>query len=474
MRIGIKKAQGMLKNKEISLVELTQQYIQKAGEHKNLNLFITETFDQALKFAKENCDNLDYLEKPLAGTIMGFKDVFCTKGVRTTAASKILENFTPAYESTTTKRLNDAGVVSIGKLNMDEFAMGSTNTNSYFGHSYNPLLREGDPTLLVPGGSSGASAAAVAADVVIAATGSDTGGSVRQPASYCGVVGLKPCYGRCSRFGIVAYGSSLDVPGILTHNVEDAGLLLQQIAGLDLNDSTTIDEAVPNFSEFLESSAKGRKIGVIKELVEFNLPDHILKCYENAKKVMEEAGVELKEVSIPHIKDSLAAYYIIAPAEAASNLSRYDGVRYTHRAKDIKNLEELYTKTRTEGFGDEVKLRIMVGNFVLSSGYYDAYYNKAQYLRALIAKEFKEALKEVDCLLTPTTPNVAFEANNLPTDPVEIYLNDILTVCANIAGTGALSVPGGRGEYNLPVGMQLMGFYESRLLQYGRIIEKSC
>ena len=470
-QLNITSVQKLLRNKEVSLEDIVTAHIKKAEENEDLNVFITKTFDQAMTFAKNNQSNQDYLKKPLAGVIMGYKDLFCTKDIRTTAGSKMLENFIPQYESTVTNMLNNAGAISIGKLNMDEFAMGSTNSTSYFGNCYNPIKPKDDPSKkLTPGGSSGGSASAVSAGVVMAATGSDTGGSIRQPAAFCDIVGLKPTYGRCSRYGMIAFASSLDQAGILAKNVEDSAILLQHMAGFDEKDSTSVDVAVPNYLETFERSIKGKKVGIIKEIEQFRLSDDIKSNYLKTQKILQDSGAEICEVSIPNIEHAIAVYYIIAPAEAASNLARYDGIRYGHHVDNIKNIDDLYCKNRSEGFGQEVKTRILIGNYVLSSGFYDAYYTTAQKIRAIIKQDMTKVFEKVDVLLTPTTPNTPFDIiNEVPSNPVEIYLNDILTVSVNLAGNCAISIPTTKNDNGLPIGMQLIApsFCEQRLFNFG-------
>ena len=399
---------------------------------------------------------------------MAVKDLFCTKGIRTTAGSKILENFIPSYESTVTNNIINEGAIIIGKLNCDEFAMGSSNETSYFGNVQNPISQN-----LVPGGSSGGSAAALAAKLTPATIGTDTGGSIRQPASFTGTVGLKPTYGSCSRYGIVAFASSLDQAGPMTHNVKDCALLFDVISSYDNKDSTSVDYTRGNYLKNLNENIKGKKIGIPKEYRIDNMPKEIEELWEKGISIVKKNGAEIIEISLPNTNYALPAYYIVAPAEASSNLARYDGVKYGFRSKG-DNLIDMYEKTRSEGFGDEVKRRIMIGTYVLSSGYYDAYYLKAQKERRLIKNDFDEAYKRVDAILTPSTPSSAFKIGEKSNDPVSMYLNDIFTVPVNLAGLPAISIPSGRDKNNLPLGLQLIGkaFDEQNILNIAFSIEK--
>ncbi len=492
-KLTLKQTISGLKNKEFKAVELNQAYIDNAIANRNYNAFITETFDLALAQAKIADENIAKNKAgELEGVPLAIKDLFCTKNIRTTAASKMLENFIPEYESTVTKKLWNAGATMIGKANMDEFAMGSANINSHFGAVINnhkkiisrqntaaPL--HGDPHFddedLVPGGSSGGSAVAVSANLAVAATGSDTGGSIRQPASFTGIVGVKPTYGRCSRYGMVSYASSLDQAGVFAKDVADAALLLKIISGYDNKDSTSINQAVPNFAALLNNNIKGKKIGIPSEYASDKLPQEIQELWNKGAKLLQENGAEIIDISLPHTKYAPAVYYIIAPAEASSNLSRYDGVRYGHRtAEQNLSLEEMYEKTRNEGFGEEVKTRIMTGTYVLSAGYYDAYYKKAQQVRNLILQDFKNAFTKVDAILTPVAPSAAFSIANAKTqDAITMYLNDIFTIPASLAGMPAISVPAGVDKDGLPLGLQIIGnhFDEQTIFDLALNLEKN-
>jgi len=456
-----------IKEKKISSEETTKSFIERAEKSKTLNCYITEDFDSAIKKAK-NFDNKPNFKCKLPGIPIAVKDLFCTDGVKTTAGSKILNNFVPTYESTVTENLWKEGGILLGKLNCDEFAMGSSNETSFFGNVQSPIDKN-----LVPGGSSGGSASALAADLTPATIGTDTGGSIRQPASFTGTVGLKPTYGRCSRWGIVAYASSLDQAGPMTKNVEDSALLLQAMSGYDPKDSTSIDIKVENYSSKLTDKIKGLKIGIPKEYRVDNMPNEIDKLWKKGIEFLKDAGAIIKNISLPHTKYALPAYYIVAPAEASSNLARYDGVKYGHRSKG-NNLVEMYENTRSDGFGDEVKRRILIGTYVLSSGYYDAYYLKAQKVRQLIKNDFDKVFCDVDSILTPSTPSAAFKIGDKKDDPVSMYLNDIFTVPVNLAGLPAISVPAGHDKNNLPLGLQLIGkpFDEQTILNLSLAIEK--
>ena len=462
--------------KEFTPTEVTKAYLDNMSKAKEYNAYITETPDEALRAAASADERVAKgcrLNK-LDGIPLAVKDLYCTKNIRTTAASKILENFIPPYESSITQKLLDMGAIFLGKTNLDEFAMGGTNTTSYFGPVINPRKRNSDNAPLVPGGSSGGSAAAVAADLCAGALGTDTGGSIRQPASYCGIVGIKPTYGRCSRYGIIPYASSLDQAGPMTKTVEDAAILLNGMAGFDPKDSNSYDIDVPDFTLALNKGVKGLKIGIPKELLNENISDDIKTAWQESRKILEEAGAEFTEISLPNILYALAVYYIIAPAEASSNLARYDGVRFGMRV-DGKTLDDLYELTRTAGFGDEVKRRIMVGTYVLSAGYYDAYYLKALNVKKLIKNDFTEAFKTVDAILTPTAPMTAFsleESKRL--DPIQGYSQDKFTVPANIAELPAVSVPSKITSDGLPIGMQLIGrrFDEETIFSAASILER--
>ena len=456
-----------IKKKEISSSEATKTFIDRSDKSKKLNTYITDNFEKALKKAK-NFDAKPDFNKKLSGIPLAVKDLFCTEGIRTTAGSKILENFIPSYESTVTNNIINEGAIIIGKLNCDEFAMGSSNETSYFGNVQNPISQN-----LVPGGSSGGSAAALAAKLTPATIGTDTGGSIRQPASFTGTVGLKPTYGSCSRYGIVAFASSLDQAGPMTHNVKDCALLFDVISSYDNKDSTSVDYTRGNYLKNLNENIKGKKIGIPKEYRIDNMPKEIEELWEKGISIVKKNGAEIIEISLPNTNYALPAYYIVAPAEASSNLARYDGVRYGFRSKG-DNLIDMYEKTRSEGFGDEVKRRIMIGTYVLSSGYYDAYYLKAQKVRRLIKNDFDEVYKKVDAILTPSTPSSAFKIGEKSNDPVSMYLNDIFTVPVNLAGLPAISIPSGRDKNNLPLGLQLIGkaFDEQNILNIAFSIEK--
>ncbi len=457
---GLTIAQALegLKKKEFTSKELTQAHITAMDKARALNAFIVETPDLALKQAEES-DKRRASGKAgsLQGIPLGIKDLFCTKGVQTTAASHILEGFIPQYESTVTQKLFDDGAVMLGKMNLDEFAMGSSNTTSYFGNVISPWKRRGQPDVqLVPGGSSGGSAAAVSAGLVMGATGTDTGGSIRQPAAFCGISGIKPTYGRCSRWGIVAFASSLDQAGTFARTVLDNALLLRSMSGHDPKDSTSAKKDVPDFTKALTGNIKGMTIGIPKEYRVDGMPAEIEKLWQQGIDWIHSAGAKTIEVSLPHTKYALATYYVIAPAEASSNLARYDGVRYAQRAPS-ENLREMYEKTRAVGFGDEVKRRIMIGTYVLSAGYYDAYYIKAQKVRRLIVQDFMNAYEKCDVLLTPTAPSAAFAIGENQDDPIKMYLNDVFTVPASLAGLPGMSVPAGLDADGLPLGLQIIG-----------------
>tara|TARA_B100001123_G_scaffold37532_1_gene38763 strand:- start:941 stop:2395 length:1455 start_codon:yes stop_codon:yes gene_type:complete len=456
-----------IKKKEFSSEDVTKAFIENSIKSKKLNTYITECFDDALKSAKNFDKKKDY-KGLLSGVPIAVKDLFCTKNVKTTAGSKILHNFIPTYESTVTNNLWSQGAFLLGKLNCDEFAMGSSNETSFFGKVTNPFGEK-----LVPGGSSGGSASALAAGLTPATIGTDTGGSIRQPASFTGTVGLKPTYGRCSRWGIVAFASSLDQAGPMANSVEDCALLLQAMCGHDPKDSTSIDTKVDNYASKLTDKVKGLKIGIPKEYRVENMPSEIDELWKKGINYLKDAGAIIKNISLKHTMYALPTYYIVAPAEASSNLARYDGVKYGHRAKG-KNLIEMYEKTRSEGFGSEVKRRILIGTYVLSSGYYDAYYLKAQKVRQLIKNDFDSAFNEVDAILTPSTPSSAFKIGDKTDDPVSMYLNDIFTVPVNLSGLPAISVPAGYDKNKLPLGLQLIGrpFDEQTILNLSLAIEK--
>jgi aspartyl-tRNA(Asn)/glutamyl-tRNA(Gln) amidotransferase subunit A len=465
--LSLTKIINGIKKKDFTSEEVTKVFINNSQNSKKLNAYISECFDDALKSAKSFDKKKDYNDL-LSGVPIAVKDLFCTKDVKTTAGSKILHNFIPTYESTVTSNLWSKGAFLLGKLNCDEFAMGSSNETSFFGNVVNPYGKQ-----LVPGGSSGGSASALAAELTPATIGTDTGGSIRQPASFTGIVGLKPTYGRCSRWGIAAFASSLDQAGPMTKNVEDCALLLQAMSGYDPKDSTSVDAKVENYSSKLTENVKGLKIGIPNEYRVDNMPTEIDNLWKQGIDYLKDAGAILKNISLPHTVYALPAYYIVAPAEASSNLARYDGVKYGHRAKG-KNLIEMYENTRSEGFGDEVKRRILIGTYVLSSGYYDAYYLKAQKVRQLIKNDFDKVFSDVDAILTPSTPSSAFKIGDKTDDPVSMYLNDIFTVPVNLSGLPAISVPAGYDENNLPLGLQIIGkaFDEQTILNLSLAIEK--
>jgi aspartyl-tRNA(Asn)/glutamyl-tRNA(Gln) amidotransferase subunit A len=464
-----------LKARRFSSLEITQAHVEAVASARALNAYILETPDQALRMAKAADDRIASGQAgPLEGAPLGIKDLFCTEGVRTTAASRILGDFKPPYESTVTANLWRDGAVMLGKLNLDEFAMGSSNETSAFGPVANPWRAEGSNQTLTPGGSSGGSAAAVAADLCLGATATDTGGSIRQPAAFTGTVGIKPTYGRCSRWGIVAFASSLDQAGPIAKTVADAALLLRSMSGHDPKDSTSLPVAVPDFPSFVGRSVKGLRIGVPREYRVDGMPAEIEALWARGVDWLKDAGCQIVEVSLPHTKYALPTYYIVAPAEASSNLARYDGMRYGLRAEG-KTLAEVYENTRGEGFGAEVKRRILIGAYVLSAGYYDAYYLKAQKVRRRIADDFKAAFEQCDALLTPATPSAAFALGDQALDPVTMYLNDVFTVTANLAGVPAMTVPAGLDEKGLPLGLQLIGrtLDEGALFSLGAVLEEA-
>ncbi len=451
-----------LRARKVSSVELVRAFLARIeASQPALNAFVSITAEQALAQA-EAADRALAAGRggPLEGVPIGHKDLFCTAGVRTTCGSRMLENFISPYDATVVARLRSAGAVMLGKLNMDEFAMGSSNETSYFGPVRNPWN-----AALVPGGSSGGSAAAVAARLVPAATATDTGGSIRQPAAFCGITGIKPTYGRVSRYGMIAFASSLDQGGVLAASAEDAARLLREMAGFDPRDSTSVDTPVPDYPAGLDAPLAGVKIGLLKEFFDTGLEPEYERCVREALAVYERLGATLREVSLPNIPLSVPVYYVVAPAECSSNLARYDGVRFGHRCAEARDLQDLYKRSRSEGFGVEVKRRIMTGTYVLSAGYYDAYYLKAQRVRRLISADFERAFGEVDLLVGPTTPTVAFALGAKTADPITMYLNDIYTISANLAGLPAMSIPCGFAG-GLPAGLQIIGphFAEQRLL----------
>jgi len=468
---------GLLK-KEFSATELAGAHLDAIEKiNPDMNAFITITRDKAMDMAKNSDAKLAKGQGGLIeGIPVGVKDLFCTKDVLTTAASHILDGFKPQYESTVTTNIWNQGGVMLGKLNLDEFAMGSSNMTSHYGPVKNPWKKKGSDAPLVPGGSSGGSAAAVAADLCPIALGTDTGGSIRQPASFCGIVGIKPTYGRCSRYGIVAFASSLDQAGPITRNVRDSAIMLNVMCGHDAKDSTSAPIAVPDFEAALTGNIKGKKIGIPKEYRPDGIDPEINAMWDNGIKLLKEAGAEIIDISLPHTKYALATYYIVAPAECSSNLARYDGVRFGLRVMPEKgNLNDMYEATRAAGFGHEVKRRIMIGTYVLSAGYYDAYYKKAQRVRWLIANDFNEAFKKVDAILTPTAPSAAFGFDYKPSDPVEMYLNDVFTVPTSLAGLPGISLPGALNKDGLPLGLQLIGkaFDEEGLLNVAYALEQA-
>ena len=474
-RLTLKTALDGLASKSFSSVELTKAHVEAVEAARALNAFVLETPEQALDMARaSDARRASGSAGPLDGAPLGIKDLFCTKGVRSTAGSKIIGEFVPTYESTVTANLWRDGAVMLGKLNMDEFAMGSSNETSAWGPVVNPWRTRGGNAQLTPGGSSGGSATAVAAELCLGATATDTGGSIRQPASFTGTVGIKPTYGRCSRWGVVAFASSLDQAGPMARTVEDAAILLTSMAGHDPKDSTSLAVETPDFASFVGKSVKGLRIGVPKEYRVDNMPPEIDALWEQGIAWLKDAGCEIVEVSLPHTKYALPAYYIVAPAEASSNLARYDGMRYGLRVEGA-NLTETYEKSRAEGFGAEVKRRIMIGTYVLSAGYYDAYYVKALKVRRRIADDFDRAFETVDALLTPTAPSAAFSLGERSDDPVAMYLNDIFTVTVNLAGLPGMSVPAGLGAAGLPLGLQLIGraLDEGTLFALGGALEKA-
>ena len=456
-----------VKNKKLSSLEITKAFIERSEKSKKLNAYVTDNFSQAIDNAKK-FDEKPNFEFKLPGIPIAVKDLFCTEGTRTTAGSKILSNFIPTYESTVTKNMWNEGAILLGKLNCDEFAMGSSNETSFFGNVQNPISEN-----LVPGGSSGGSSSALAANLTPVTIGTDTGGSIRQPASFTGTVGLKPTYGSCSRYGIVAFASSLDQAGPMSTNVKDAALLLEVISSFDKKDSTSIDFKRNKYSSELTNNIKGLKIGIPNEYRVDGMPSEIEDLWKKGIDYAKECGAEIIDISLPHTKYALPTYYIVAPAEASSNLARYDGVKYGFRSEG-ENLIDMYEKTRSEGFGEEVKRRILIGTYVLSSGYYDAYYLKAQKVRQLIKKDFDDAYKKVDAILTPSTPSSAFKIGEKTNDPVSMYLNDIFTVPVNLAGLPGISIPAGIDKKGFPLGLQIIGksFDEQSILNIAYSMEE--
>ena len=456
----------LLEKKDISSFELVEETFKNISSSKT-NSFITLNEEAALTKAKEF--DQGECEGDLAGLPIAQKDLFCTKNLRTTCGSRILENFIPPYNATVVENLSKAGSICVGKTNMDEFAMGSSNETSYFGTVKNPWDLE-----RVPGGSSGGSAAAVAEGLVCAATGTDTGGSIRQPAALCGITGIKPTYGRASRWGMIAFASSLDQAGAFARNAEDCALLLNHICSHDEKDSTSLSNDKENYLENINNDLKGKKIGIVKEFDISNLSKEVQDSFEQSKKIFESLGANFVEVSMPNIKLSVPTYYVVAPAECSSNLSRFDGVKYGYRAENVNDLEDLYIKSRSEGFGDEVKRRILIGTYVLSAGFYDAYYKKAQQSRRMIKNDFVKAFSEVDVIMSPSSPSSAFKIGSKTEDPIEMYLEDLFTISSNLAGVPAMSIPHGFSK-NLPIGLQLIGNYleESEILNFAHQYQKN-
>ncbi|MCF6316991.1 MAG: Asp-tRNA(Asn)/Glu-tRNA(Gln) amidotransferase subunit GatA [Marinosulfonomonas sp.] len=478
--LTISDARDRLRAGDITAVELTESCLAAIEGSNALNAFVHNTAEISREQAKAADARLAKGDAPpMCGIPLGIKDLFCTKGVPSQAGSAILDGFKPEYESTITQQLWDSGAVMLGKLNMDEFAMGSSNETSTYGNVVNPWRRGNDTAELTPGGSSGGSAAAVAADLCLGATGTDTGGSIRQPAAFVGITGIKPTYGRCSRWGVVAFASSLDQAGPMTKSVRDAAIMLEAMAGHDAKDSTSADLAVPNFEAALTGDIKGKKIGIPKEYHMDGMPDEIEKLWADGTAMLKDAGAEIVDITLPHTKYALPAYYVIAPAEASSNLARYDGVRYGHRAKLAAGdgIDDMYEKTRAEGFGHEVQRRVMIGTYVLSAGFYDAYYNRARKVRTLIKRDFEQVFDAgIDAILTPATPSAAFGLGEMAdADPVQMYLNDVFTVTVNLAGLPGISVPAGLDKQGLPLGLQLIGrpWEEGDLLNVAYALERA-
>jgi aspartyl-tRNA(Asn)/glutamyl-tRNA(Gln) amidotransferase subunit A len=478
--LTIAAARDLLRKGEVTAVDLTMACLTAMDAADALGAFVWKTPEIALDQARAADGRLRAGDAPdLCGIPLGIKDLFCTKGVPTQAASNILKGFRPEYESTVTRQLFEAGAVMLGKLNMDEFAMGSSNETSCYGPAVNPWRRADDTTPLTPGGSSGGSAAAVAAELCLGATGTDTGGSIRQPAAFTGIVGIKPTYGRVSRWGIVAFASSLDQAGPMTRTVRDAAIMLRAMAGHDPMDSTSADLPVPDYEAALTGDIRGRRIGIPREYRMEGMPAEIEALWAKGAEMLRDAGAEIVDISLPHTKYALPAYYVIAPAEASSNLARYDGVRYGHRAKlgPGEGIVDMYERTRAEGFGREVQRRVMIGTYVLSAGFYDAYYNRARKVRTLIRRDFEEAFAAgIDAILTPATPSAAFGlGEKADADPVEMYLNDVFTVTVNLAGLPGIAVPAGLDRQGLPLGLQLIGrpWGEADLLNHAHVLERA-
>ena len=474
-RLTIAGARDAIAKGELTAAELTEAHVAAVEKVRPLNAFLVETPEKAVEMAKAADARRGTAEAGvLNGIPLAIKDLFCTEGVRSTAGSRILEGFTPTYESTVSAQLWREGAVMLGKTNMDEFAMGSSNMTSAFGPVESPWRRPGDNRALVPGGSSGGSAAAVAACSALGATGTDTGGSIRQPAAFVGIVGFKPTYGRCSRWGLVAFASSLDQAGPMTRTVRDSAIMLRAMAGHDPKDSTSVDRPVPNYEAALTGDVRGLKVGIPKEYRMDGMPEEIETLWRQGIDWLKAAGAKTVDISLPHTKYALPTYYIVAPAEASSNLARYDGVRYGLREPG-ESLDEMYEATRGAGFGAEVKRRVLIGTYVLSAGYYDAYYNKARRVRTLILNDFRQAYEKVDVILTPTAPSEAFAVGEKMDDPIAMYLNDIFTVPSSLAGLPAISVPAGLGAEGLPLGLQLIGraFDEETVFKVADVLEQA-
>lgn len=474
-KFTLSEARDALQKGDITSVEITKAHLDAIEDAKELNAFIEVTADKAMDMAASADEMIKAGNaKGMTGIPIGMKDLYCTKGVHSQSASHILDGFKPEYESTVSGNLWEDGAVMLGKTNMDEFAMGSSNENSYYGPVKNPWRAKGSDKDTVPGGSSGGSAAAVAADISIATTGTDTGGSIRQPASFTGLVGFKPTYGRCSRFGMIAFASSLDQAGPLTKTVRDAAIMMESMAGYDPKDSTSTNVPVPNYEAALKGDIRGLKVGVPKEYRVEGMPVEIEKLWQQGISWLKDAGAEIVDISLPHTKYALPTYYIVAPAECSSNLARYDGVKYGLRVEG-DSLDDMYKKTRAAGFGDEVKRRILIGTYVLSAGYYDAYYLKAQRVRTLIANDFNSAYEKCDVILTPTAPSAAFNLGEKISDPLAMYLNDVFTVPASLAGLPGISVPSGLSAEGLPLGLHLIGqaFGEEQLLNAADVLESA-
>ena len=470
--MNITEIKTLLRENKTTCKELVEKHLLKIEENKNLNCFISIFEEKARKKAQEVDDKLQSnTAGELAGTIIGIKDVICVKDEPTTCGSRMLENFRPPFDATVIEKLEKEDAIIIGKLNMDEFAMGSTTESSFFGPTLNP-----HDTTRIPGGSSGGAAAAVAADIVPVTLGSDTGGSIRQPAALCGVVGLKPTYGRISRYGLIAYASSLDQIGPITGNIMDTAILLKIMAGKDPKDSTSIDIDVPDYPNLINGGARGLKVGIPKEYSAEGLEPAIKEKLDLLISKLNSHGITVEEVSLPHTKYAIATYYIIATAEASSNLSRFDGIKYGYKDENAENLHDLYVKSRTNGFGAEVKRRIMLGTYVLSAGYYDAYYNKARKFRGLIKNDFDKAFEKYDCLITPVSPTTAYKLGEKMDDPLQMYLSDIYTISINLAGIPGLTIPYGKSPKGLPIGFQILGkhFNETAILKLGHFIENNC